>query len=150
MNVLQVVLREVSHGRLQRTFAVLAAFAALASGFEAYVQHQRGAFADWLMWTPVALTPPMVFAAFASFVDERLARAFLPWISLAMVVDGVVGFYEHLRGVARLPGGYRLALYNVTMGPPIFAPLFFLSIGLLGWLAAVLQPERLEGLDINR
>lgn len=141
---LEVVLRETRQGRLQLTFSVLAAFAALASGFEAYAQHRRGAFHSWLMWTPIALTPPMVVASALSFIDGRLARLLLPWLSLGMIVDGLVGFVEHVKGVARLPGGFRFAAYNITMGPPIFAPLFFLSVGLLGWLAAVLRPERLS------
>jgi hypothetical protein len=142
----KVILREVREGRLRNTFSLLAAFAAFASGFESYAQHQRGAFDDWLMWTPVALTPPMVVACALSLVNERLSRVLLPWVSLAIAIDGLVGFYAHLQGVARLPGGYKLAIYNITMGPPIFAPLFFLSVGLLGWLAALARPEQLDEL----
>jgi 3',5'-cyclic AMP phosphodiesterase CpdA len=142
----RLALREIQEGRLAYTFSVLAAFAALASGFEAYAQHRRGAFDDWLMWTPVVLTPPMVLASIASLVNRRASRALLPWLSAAMAIDGIVGFVEHAKGVARLPGGYQLAVYNITMGPPIFAPLFFLSVGFLGWLASLLRPERLRGL----
>jgi hypothetical protein len=134
-------LADVRDGRLRITFSVLAAFAALASGFESYAQHRRGAFDDWLMWTPVVLTPPMVLACLASIFDRRFGRLLLPWLSLAVFVDGVVGFVEHVKGINELPGGFRLATYNITMGPPIFAPLFFLIVGLLGWLAAVLRTE---------
>lgn len=144
-----LVLDDVRQGRMRYTFSLLAAFAAIASGFEAYAQHQRGAFNSWLMWTPVALTPPMVLASGASILNPRIGRLLLPWLSLAMAVDGLVGFYEHLRGIGRLPGGFRLAIYNVTMGPPLFAPLFFLSIGLLGWLAAILRPERIEQTHVS-
>lgn len=140
----EVALRETRQGRLQYTFSILAAFAALASGFEAYAQHRRGNFHSWLMWTPVALTPPMVLAGALSFVNRHWARQLLPWLSLGMIIDGLVGFVEHVKGVGRLPGGFKFAVYNITMGPPIFAPLFFLSVGLLGWLAAVLRPERLS------
>ena len=143
-----VIQEEVRHGRLRYTVSLLAAFAAITSGFEAYSQHQRGAYNDWLMWTPVYLTPPMVVASIASMVNARIGRLLLPWLSLAMAVDGIVGFYEHAKGINRLPGGYRLAIYNVTMGPPLFAPLFFLSVGLLGWLATVLRPERLDRLTV--
>lgn len=133
---------EASHGRLRRTFGVLAAFAALASGFEAYVQHLRGAYHDWLMWTPIALTPPMVLASVATLFSERIARLVMPWLSLLVIVDGIIGFYYHIKGVERLPGGFRLPMYNITMGPPIFAPLFFLSVGVLGFLASAARPER--------
>jgi len=133
---------QVRHGRLQRTFGILAAFSALVSGFEAYVQHMRGAYNDWLMWTPVLLTPPMVVAGLLSVFNRAVAHAVLPWMSLAIIVDGIVGFIYHLKGVGRLPGGFRFATYNITMGPPIFAPLFMLSVGILGLLASALQPER--------
>lgn len=134
---------QVSHGRLQRTMALMAAFAAMVSGFEAYIQHMRGAFNHWLMWTPVFLTPPTVLAAFAAVLDRRATRTILPWLSLAMLVDGIVGFVFHLRGVGRMPGGFKLATYNITMGPPLFAPLLLTSVGVLGVLSALLRRERL-------
>lgn len=145
----RVIVEEIQQGRLHFTFSLLAGFAALASGFEAYAQHRRGAFNDWLMWTPVALTPPMVVGSALGLLSPRLSRALLPWLSLAMAVDGLVGFWKHVQGVQRLPGGFRLATYNISMGPPIFAPLFFLSVGLLGWLAAQLRPERLGRLRVG-
>ena len=49
------VRREIREGRFQRTMALMVAFSAIVSGFEAYVQHRRGNFADRLMWTPVWL-----------------------------------------------------------------------------------------------
>lgn len=142
--LVQEALDEARRGRLQRTFGILAALAALTSGWEAYVQHLRGAYSDWLMWTPVVISPPMVVAGLATLVSQRAARLLLPWLSLLVLVDGVVGFVSHLRGVSRLPGGFRLAIYNVTMGPPIFAPLFFLSVGILGLLATAARPESLR------
>ncbi len=137
------IISEARHGHLQRAFALMATLSALVSGWEAYVQHLRGAYSDWPMWTPVALTPPMVVAGLGSLISRRLARNVLPWLSILVLVDGIVGFVLHLRGVRRLPGGFQLAIYNITMGPPLFAPLFFLSVGLLGLLASFLQPERL-------
>src|SRR5579883_2867747 len=134
--LVQEALDQARRGRLQRTFGVLTAVAALTSGWEAYVQHLRGAYSDWLTWTPVVLTPPMVVAGLGSLLSHRLARTILPGLSVLVLVDGVAGFVLHLRGVQRLPGGFRLAIYNITMGPPLFAPLFFLSVGLLGLLAS--------------
>ncbi|MGH2461803.1 MAG: hypothetical protein ACRDIY_23355 [Chloroflexota bacterium] len=140
------VIAEASHGRLRALFCILAAFAAVTSGWEAYAQHLRGAYNDWLMWTPVALAPPMVVAALVSILRAKVARTLLPWLSVLVLIDGIVGFIFHLRGVGRLPGGFRLAVYNITMGPPIFAPLFFLIVGVLGLLAAALRPVRLRRL----
>ncbi len=134
--------REIREGRFQRSMAVLAAFSAIVSGFEAYVQHTRGAFSNKLMWTPVALMPPMVLAAGVAFISERAARLLLPLASLASLIDGVVGFALHLRGIMRMPGGFRVGQYNVVMGPPIFAPLLMTLVGILGLLSAALRPEK--------
>src|SRR5215217_7131433 len=97
--------REIRAGRFQHSMALMTAFAAIVSGFEAYVQHLRGAFDNKLMWTPVWLTPPTVAAAGAALVSERAARTVLPALSLASLADGLLGFVLHVRGVQRLPGG---------------------------------------------
>jgi hypothetical protein len=57
------------------------------------------------------------------------------------VVDGVVGFYFHVRGVARKPGGWRVPVMNLIMGPPVFAPLLFSLSGYLGLIASFLRRE---------
>src|SRR5436190_1020381 len=93
---------EIREGRFQRTMAVLAAFAAIVSGFEAYAQHLRGAFRHWLMWTPVALTLPTVIAAGVALFSERVARTVLPVVSLVSIADGVIGFVFHVRGIQAL------------------------------------------------
>jgi hypothetical protein len=54
-------------------------------------------------------------------------------------LDGLLGFLLHLQGIQRMPGGFRNLQFNFTMGPPLFAPLLFSSVGLLGFLAALLR-----------
>lgn len=134
--------REIREGRFERSMALITAFAAIVSGWEAYAQHLRGAFSHWLMWTPVALTPPTIVAALGTVLKPRLARRALSFLALASLVDGVVGFVFHLRGIGRLPGGWKLGQYNVVMGPPIFAPLLTCTVGVVGLLAGLLRPER--------
>ncbi len=134
--------REIRHGRFQRSMAVVAGISAVVSGLEAYVQHRRGAFAHWLMWTPVWLTPPAALAAGAAVVSKRAARRWLPAVSLVSLADGVIGFGYHLRGIRRMPGGFGLGQYNVVMGPPVFAPLLTCSVGVMGLLAGALRRER--------
>ncbi len=136
--------REIRAGRFQRTMAVITGFSAIVSGFEAYIQHQRGAFAHWLMWTPVWLTPPTVIVAGAAVLSKRAARIFLPVVSLVSLADGLIGFVYHIRGVQRMPGGFKLGQYNIVMGPPIFAPLLTCSTGVLGLVAALLRREQLN------
>src|SRR5690348_7230441 len=83
--------REIREGRFQRSMALVTAFSAAVSGFEAYSQHQRGAFNDRWMWTPVWLAPPTVAAAGAALKSERVARRVLPTIALVSLADGVLG-----------------------------------------------------------
>ncbi len=133
--------REVRQGRFQRSLSLVAAMSAIVSGFEAYIQHQRGDFTDPWMWTPVWLTPPTVAAAGASLVSERAARTLLPAVSIVSLADGVIGFYSHIRGIRRMPGGFSLGQYNMVMGPPIFAPLLVGTVGVTGLIASMLRRE---------
>ena len=57
------------------------------------------------------------------------------------LVDAGVGFYFHIRGIHRKPGGWRLPMTNMIMGPPIFAPLLFGTSAYLGLIASYLQRE---------
>jgi hypothetical protein len=135
---------EIRQGRFERSMALMTAFAAIVSGWEAYAQHLRGAFSHWLMWTPVGLTPPTILAAVGALVSERVARRVLPALAVVSLVDGVVGFVYHLRGIDRMPGGWKLGQYNVVMGPPIFAPLLTCTVGVVGLLAGLLRPEEVH------
>ena len=61
------------------------------------------------------------------------------------LVDGVIGFFFHIRGIARKPGGWSLPVANIVMGPPILAPLLFGTSAYLGLVASYLRRE--EELD---
>jgi len=121
--------------------ALVTGFAAIVSGFEAYTQHQRGAFKDPFMWTPVALTPPTLLATAAAVFKPHIARGPLRLLSLAWLADGLIGTGLHIRGIGRLPGGFKLGQYNVVIGPPIFAPLLSAMVGVLGFCGSLLRPE---------
>ena len=143
-SALQTARTDIRQGRFQRSMALMTAASAVVSGFEAYVQHQRGDFDDPWMWTPVWLTPPTVAAGLAAVVSKRAAWTALPLTSAASLIDGIVGFGYHLRGIARLPGGYKLGRYNLVMGPPVFAPLLVGTVGVTGLIASMLRREPLR------
>jgi hypothetical protein len=65
----------------------------------------------------------------------------LRWVSVITLADGIVGFFFHVRGVARKPGGWSLPVTNIVMGPPIFAPLLFGTSAYLGLMASYLRRE---------
>jgi len=115
---------------------------ALSLGVEVYLEHYRGSFGDKWMWTPIALTPPLVAAGLAGAFSERAAQGALPLASAAFALNGVVGVLTHIRGVARRPGGFQEPLYNLVMGPPVLAPGSLTMVGGLGLLAAGLRRER--------
>jgi len=74
--------------------------------------------------------------------NPRVAQTWLPALSAVAMVDGMVGFGYHARGVLRRPGGLKKPIYNIIYGPPLFAPLLFAASGFLGLLASLLRREK--------
>lgn len=136
-----VITQEVSHGRFQRQLALATAISAVFSGLEAWYSHYKNNFQYTAQWTPVIITPLIVLAGIAATIDRRAARTLLPVVSIIAAIDGGVGFFYHLRGVLRKPGGFRRPIYNIMYGPPMFAPLLFAASGFLGILASMLRRE---------
>jgi len=93
------------------------------------------------MYTPVALSGALAGAGVLGFFSRWGARVILRVVSVATLIDGVIGFYFHMRGIARKPGGWSLPVTNVVMGPPIFAPLLFGTSAYLGLMASHLRRE---------
>jgi hypothetical protein len=73
--------------------------------------------------------------------SKRAAKSALPATSLVVLCNGLQGTYLHVRGIGQKPGGWRMARYNIEMGPPLLAPLLFAMVGGMGLLAAVLRRE---------
>jgi len=136
------LLRDVEHGRFERTLSGLTAAGALVTAAEIWMEHDRASFGNRMMWLPVALGPVGVAAGVAGVFSRRAAKTALPLASAAIIANGLQGTYLHIRGIAQRPGGWRLARYNAEMGPPLFAPLLVTMVGGMGLLAAVLRRER--------
>jgi hypothetical protein len=132
----------IEHGRFERSLSGLTAFAALVTTTEVYVEHYRASFGNKMMWSPIVVTPPVVVAGVAGVYSKRWAKTVLPVASAIYMLDGLVGEYFHARGVARRPGGFSQASYNVPMGPPIMAPGLMSIVGAMGVLAALLRREK--------
>jgi len=136
------LVRNVEHGRFERSLSALTAAGALVTAAEIYLEHDRASFGNKLMWLPVLLGPVGAAAGVAGVFSRRMAKTALPIASTAIVVNGLQGTYLHIRGIAQRPGGWRMARYNVEMGPPLFAPLLMTMVGGMGVLAAILRRER--------
>jgi phosphate/sulfate permease len=134
--------QELQEGRFQKHLIVVSLIWAAFSGFEAWYSHYKSRFRVWAQWTPVALAPVQVAVCLAGLANERSANTLLPVSSALALVDGMVGFGYHARGIVRRPGGTKTWLYNILYGPPIFAPLLFAACGALGLLASMLRREK--------
>ncbi len=124
-----------------RSLALLAGLTSGLSGLEVGYMHYRAGFGQRIMWTPVVMTQALQAAGIAAAIQPKLARTLLPAVSALTAADCAVGWFFHIRGIARKPGGWRLVVPNLAMGPPLFAPLLLGISAYLGILASRLQPE---------
>jgi hypothetical protein len=131
----------IREGRFQRSLSLLAGASSLMTGLEVGYEHYRGSYSRRVMYTPVALSLLLFAGGVAGFLSSRAARRVLRPIAALTLADGVVGFYFHLRGIARKPGGWRFPMTNMVMGPPVFAPLLFGISAYLGLIASYLRRE---------
>lgn len=132
----------VEHGRFERSLSGLTAMAAVVTGTEIYLEHYKASFGNKWMWSPVLLSPPLAVAGVAGVFSKRWAKTALPVTAALYTANGMLGEYFHARGVARKPGGWSLASYNLPMGPPISAPGMMCMVGGMGLLAALLRREK--------
>lgn len=136
------LVRNVRHGRFERTLSALTAAGAVITAGEIYFEHDKASFGNPWMWSPIVLGPVAAMAGVAGFVSHRLAKTALPLASVLVIGNGVQGVYLHARGIGQKPGGWRNFRYNMEMGPPLLAPLLVTLVGGMGLLAAVLRRER--------
>ena len=134
-------LEHIRKGCFQRSLCLIVASTSVASGIEVGYEHYKGSYSNPVMYTPVVLSAALAGAGLMGAFNPRYARTLLRWVSVITLADGVTGFFFHVRGIARKPGGWSLPVTNIVMGPPIFAPLLFGTSAYLGFMASYLQPE---------
>lgn len=120
----------------QRFYLLFVAAAFTLLGLQVLLFHWRAAFKKWTMYGPVLLAPVLAAAG----VVAALSRdGLLGWIAVGVfamgVLDGLVGVYEHVHGVAERIGGFSLR--NLMAGPPVFLPVTFTALAVSGGLAVV-------------
>jgi len=135
------LVQELREGQFQKHLAMATAAAAFFSGIEALYSHYKNNFKYAAQWTPIAISALLMGTAIGAVGSPRVAKKFLPAVSVLAIADGAVGFVYHARGIVRRPGGLKHPVYNVIYGPPIFAPLLFAACGFLGVLASMLRRE---------
>lgn len=131
----------IKDGRFQRSLALITAASSFVSGLEVSYEHYKGSYSNLIMYTPVLLSGALTGAAIWGFFSRRAAETVLRRTAVVTLVDGIIGFGFHIRGIYRKPGGWRLPVVNIIMGPPIFAPLLFGTAAYLGFMASYLRRE---------
>lgn len=129
----------IREGKFQRWLSLIAGLAGALSGLEVAYEHYRGSYSRRIMYTPVILAGALFGAGIAGFFSKKAARRALRVTSAVTLADCAIGFYFHIRGVQRKPGGWRLPIVNMVMGPPVFAPLLFGTAAYLGLVASFLR-----------
>ena len=129
----------IREGRFQRWLSLIAGMSSVLAGLEVSYEHYRGSYSRRVMYTPVILSVALAGGGVAGFFSKRAARTVLRVISVVTLGDSVIGFYFHVRGIQRKPGGWRLPVVNIVMGPPVLAPLLFGVCAYLGFVASFLR-----------
>ena len=137
----KTVIQHIREGRFQRSLSLITAFSSLLSGLEVTYEHYVGSYSQQIMYTPVFLGLMLCIAGVWAAFNRWAAHVVLPILSLITALDGVVGFVMHVRGIARKPGGWRIPVVNIVMGPPVLAPLLFAISGFLGLISTFLRRE---------
>jgi hypothetical protein len=139
-------LEHLREGCFQRSLCFIVSVTSVASGLEVGYEHYKGSYSNPVMYTPVALSGTLAVAGLLGVFSRVAARTLVRLVSIVTLADGIIGFFFHVRGVARKPGGWSLPVTNIVMGPPIFAPLLFGTSAYLGLMASYLRREE----DLNR
>jgi hypothetical protein len=140
-DALTTALEHIRKGCFQRSLCLVVAATSVASGLEVGYEHYKGSYSNPVMYTPVVLSGILAGTALAGIFSRWGARVALRTTSMITLADGIIGFYFHVRGIARKPGGWSLPITNIVMGPPIFAPLLFGTSAYLGLMASYLRRE---------
>lgn len=140
-STLATVDEHIKEGRFQRSMALMAAASSFVSGLEVGYEHYKGSYSNLIMYSPVILSGVVTIMGGWGFLSRQAAERALRWTAALTLADGMIGFGFHIRGIQRKPGGWRLPLTNMIMGPPIFAPLLFGTAAYLGFMASYLRRE---------
>src|SRR5947207_14069546 len=98
-----VFAHHIREGRFQRSLSLNTAFSSLMSGLEVTYEHYIGSYSQRMMYTPVLVRIALCIAGVWGVFNRWAARVFLPVVSLITMIDGIVGFIVHVRGIHRKP-----------------------------------------------
>ncbi|OEF97760.1 hypothetical protein [Desulfuribacillus alkaliarsenatis] len=122
----------------ERVLAMFIGITFLLIGIQVTLFHYRQNLNKWVMWGPVIFTPIMfiVAATYALRPTEWLFWFYAIMLAIGFL-DGLIGFFYHVKGVGLRVDGYKLR--NFLIGPPIILPLLFVALTGLGMMSIYQQ-----------
>src|SRR6185437_7042451 len=87
------LVRDVRHGRFERSMSALTAVGAAVTTAEIYFEHDKASFGDKWMWAPIVTGPVGVAAGIAGFASHRLAKTALPVAAAIILANGLQGVW---------------------------------------------------------
>ncbi len=110
---------------------------------EAWLLHFRGNFQNPFMYTPITIPPASgALLADAALRGGQARRSAARAGMIATALAGLAGTGFHMRGVARMMGGWRNWTQNLLDGPPVPTPPAFTGLALAGLAALDLLERR--------
>jgi hypothetical protein len=120
----------------QRFYVLFVGAAFLLLGLQVFLFHWRAAFSRRTMYLPVLAAPLLSLAAIVAAVTREGAIGWIAVVVFAVgVLGGLVGVYEHLRGVRYRIGGFSVR--NLVAGPPPLLPATFAAVAFSAGLAVL-------------
>jgi hypothetical protein len=120
----------------QRFYLLFVAAAFVLLGLQVFLFHWRAAFSRPTMYLPVAAAPLLAAAGLVAAITREGA---VGWIAVAVfavvVLGGLVGVVEHVKGIAYRVGGFSRR--NLVAGPPPLLPATYAAVAFSAGLAVL-------------
>jgi hypothetical protein len=91
--------QHIREGRFERSFALLISISGLFTGLEVAYEHLKGSYNQRIMYTPLLLSFALFVAGIWAAFNTRVGRVILRLVSVLALLDGLTGFYFHIRGL---------------------------------------------------
>ncbi|NEW09555.1 hypothetical protein GK047_26835 [Paenibacillus sp. SYP-B3998] len=123
-----------SYWSLDRVVILYVGLAYVFIWMQVTMSHYKINFYKKAMWGPVILAPLICLISILTVLLNSKG-----WLFTAQLfywfgtLEGLIGFFFHIRGVGQRVGGY--ALRNFLTGPPVMMPLLFSAVSILGLIA---------------
>jgi hypothetical protein len=120
----------------QRFYLLFVGAAFVLLGLQVFLFHWRAAFARPTMYLPVLAAPLLAVAAIVAAISRYGALGWIAVVVFAVgVLGGLIGVYEHLKGIGYRVGGFSLR--NLVAGPPPLLPATFAAVAFSAGLAVL-------------